>query len=40
MLIAMALSLVSMVLKKDFEAPPISGLGYQFGRWAPVPDPT
>lgn len=40
MLIAMALILVLVILKEDLEAPPISGLGHQSGRWAPVPDPT
>lgn len=40
MLIAVALILVSMVLKEDLEALPISGLGHHSGRWAPVPDPT
>lgn len=40
MLIAVALILVSMILKEDLEAPPISGLGHHSGRWAPVPDPT
>lgn len=40
MLIAVALILVSMVLKEDLEAPPISGLVHHSGRWASVPDPT